>query len=229
MPIAASAEGRAVLAFLPSGHQRAVLADAAELPDGATIEANLRETRDRGYAMFRSEQGGIVVSAPVLDAQEQPIASLGMRTNDPLGPDDAAALCNTARRISQALGSRLLGGGRAGTWHVGIRAIADLVNQHVPGIGMTTEGGGGDRNLDDLERGIANYCLAVSASVDAAFEGRAPFRWPHTRLAVMFSVFPLYLHIVARPGLAVHRCATWSDSGSLRPIAALPRRHCSTG
>lgn len=205
LPLATSAEGRALLAFLPRELQHAALAAAASSPDALAIEPSLREIQARGYAVHPSTTGELVVSAPVLDAQDRPIASLGSWTSHPLGsrpaPDSAAALCRAAQRISQALGSRLLGGGRAGTWHVGIQAIADLINHHVAGIGMTTESGAGDRNLDDLQRGIANYCLAVSASVDAAFEGRAPFRWPHARLAAMFSVFPLYLHIVGRPGL----------------------------
>ena len=209
-----SAEGLALLAFLPDEARNTLLADSIRAEEWAALAPMLQSIRDHGYAVHGAGQAAHIISAPVLDAQDRPIASLGTWTRPAAGhaPANAPALCNAARQVSQALGSRLLGGGRAGTWHVGIRAIADLINDHVAGIGMTAESGAGDRNLDDLQSGIANYCLAVSPSVDAAFEGRPPFRRPHTRLASMFSVFPLYLQIVARAGVQAH---------SLRDLAGL--------
>jgi TRAP transporter TAXI family solute receptor len=210
LPLMTSAEGKAVLAFLGDG-STPNRASSRPARRADTPEPGLSEVRARGYAISRSD-GALVVSAPILDGQERPIASLATRIVNDTDPA-TLQLCEAARAVSQALGSRLLGGGLAGTWHVGIRAIADLVSRHVPGVVMTAESGAGDRNLDNLERGFANYCLAVSASVDAAYEGRPPFTTPHKRLAVMFSVFPLYLHIVLRAGLDVSRL---SDLAGLR-------------
>lgn len=197
-----SAAGLAILAYLPS-------TERAELQTGNThAESATTLVRSRGYAMLPlpPQTPGYMLAAPIFDARERPIGCLGIGISElrpaRLGVDAAAsALADATRRLSRSLGSQLLGGGAAGTWHLGMGVIADLVNERTSDIGLNAAWGAGNRNLDDLERGMAGYCMAASASLDAAYEGRQPFERPHTRLRGMFSLFPLHLHIVARKGV----------------------------
>ena len=199
-----SAAGLAVLAYLPASERADPQRNFEQTESATTL------VRSRGYALvpLPPNTPGYMIAAPIFDARERPIGCLGIGISElrpaRLGVDAAAtALADATRKLSRSLGSQLLGGGAAGTWHLGMGVIADLVNERVSDIGLNAAWGAGNRNLDDLERGMAGYCMAASASLDAAFEGREPFERPHKRLRGMFSLFPLYLHIVARKGLNV--------------------------
>ena len=200
----AGAAGLAILAYLPST-ERAGLGSQKEHVESATTLV-----RTRGYSLVSlpPQTPGHMLAAPIFNAREAPIGCLGIGISDRrparLGMDAAAvSLTDATRRLSRMLGSQLLGGGAAGTWHLGMSVIADLVNERTSDIGLNAAWGAGNRNLDDLESGMAGYCMAASASLDAAFEGRQPFDRPHKTLRGMFSLFPLHLHIVARKGLNV--------------------------
>ena len=201
-----SSAGLAILAHLPEADRRAELARNPS----PVREAQIAETRLRGCAVERpsARASGTVLAAPVFDAHEHPVACIGvvLSEREPSNADlDAAiqVLAGAARELSDALGSRLLGGGAAGTWRLGMGVIAELVNSGGSGLGMEASWGAGDKNLIDLDSGKAGYCMAVAGSLDAAYEGRPPFSRPLERLRGMFSLFPLYLHVVARQGVSV--------------------------
>ena len=88
--------------------------------------------------------------------------------------------------------------GPAGAWHEAASALGTIVQRQVPGVGATAWSAGGEKLLDDVQDGRGGYCLAVAGSLLRAYEGEAPFQKPHDRLRYMVSLFPLYLHIVAR-------------------------------
>ncbi len=201
-PMTEGAAGLAVLAFLPQEQREPFTTGDRQL------EKILAETRSRGCAVVHQSDAapGHVLAAPIFDAQDRPIGCIGMAIGGlrpaTLDVDGAAALlARTTARLSQALGSQLLAGSAAGTWRLGMGVIADLVNDQIPDLQMTASWGAGNRNLDELARGTAGYCMTVAASLDSAFKGRKPFSRPHPELRGMFSLFPLHLHIVARRGL----------------------------
>jgi hypothetical protein len=96
------------------------------------------------------------------------------------------------------IGAQMLGGAGIGTWTLGIDMIARLIQREIPGIGSTIWNAGGDRALQDLQNGRGAYCFAVAGSLRSAYRGEAPFAHPHGQLRAMFSLFPVFLHIVTR-------------------------------
>ena len=61
--------------------------------------------------------------------------------------------------------------------------------------------GGGSRNLEDLERGLASYALTTAGSLYEATQGKGPFGRPIRNLRTVMSLSELHLHIVLRPGV----------------------------
>lgn len=203
-PLTDGAAGIAILAFLNPQQRGEYIKTDHDLDD------QLYETRSRGCAIARQPASapGSMLAAPIFDAHDKPIGCLGMAISElrPSKVDVAAAaalLTRTTHQLSQSLGSQLLGGGATGTWRLGIGVIADLVNDRMPELRMTTSWGAGNRNLADLQHGSAGYCMAVAGSLDTAFQGKRPFTRPHTRLRGMFSLFPLHLHVAARKGIGI--------------------------
>jgi TRAP transporter TAXI family solute receptor len=163
-----------------------------------------------GYAVstLLEWESASMIAAPILDSQNAPIGSLCLvvpahRRTDAGEAAMGAAVAAGARKLSRILGSTLMGGGGAGTWHAGIQVIADIVHRDLPEVALTPLGGAGDAALASVGGGKAAYCLAVEGSLRAAWEGLSPFRRRHVRLRAMFRMAPLLLQIVARPGVAV--------------------------
>ncbi|MDI6894698.1 MAG: IclR family transcriptional regulator [Bacillota bacterium] len=119
MPAHASSLGKAMLAFVPAGKRRAVLAGMQlerctpnTITDPGNLERELELVRRRGYATDREEfsPGVVCVGAPVFNAQGQVVASLSITApvqRVPLGELErryAALLVETCRTISQELG-----------------------------------------------------------------------------------------------------------------------------
>ena len=191
----ASAGGQAILASLSAG---------AATP--------------RGYAVHRPDGPGVplTVAAPVKEASGRVAGTLTLAVSGPVPEEGRLAFLGTsvieeAARLSELLGARILGGGGAGTWHVGLGVIAGILRNSVPGVEYTGWLGAGDRNLGDLESGRGAYCLAVANSLDAAVTGRAPFSRPHGNLRAMFNLFPLYLHVLARAETGIRTVSDLSD------------------
>jgi DNA-binding IclR family transcriptional regulator len=173
-----------------------------------------------GYALHRPETPGqpLTVAAPVLDSNGRVVGTLTLAVSGPVPVPDqldllGSSVVQEAARLSELLGARILGGGGAGTWHVGLGVIAGILRNSVPGVEYTGWLGAGDRNLGDLESGRGAYCLAVADSLEAAVTGRAPFSRAHGNLRAMFNLFPLYLHVLARAETGIR---TFSDLAGQR-------------
>ncbi|MFN3145456.1 MAG: TAXI family TRAP transporter solute-binding subunit [Paracoccaceae bacterium] len=178
---------------------------------GKAILASLSgQTVLGGYIVHYPEAPGdpLTIAAPVVEANGRAVGTLTIAVSGPVPQEDrmellGASVAEQATRLSELLGARILGGGGAGTWHVGLGVIAGILRNSVPGVEYTGWLGAGDRNLGDLESGRGAYCLAVADSLEAAVTGRAPFSRPHGNLRAMFSLFPLYLHVLARTGTGI--------------------------
>lgn len=85
-PLPVGAHGRALLAFLDSDDQRALVERHPAL--GAELEAS----RARGFSLSTDEleRGAAGVAAPILDRAGRPIASVGIVAPSPRMPDPAA-------------------------------------------------------------------------------------------------------------------------------------------
>jgi TRAP transporter TAXI family solute receptor len=202
-PLWATAGGWATLAFLSDAEQKEQLARAKS---EASTALDLTLIRSRGYAILGGEQPGAPVSlaAPVFDSGNAPAASLtvvapAFRLSEHLLHAVGATVAEQARQLSQVLGAQLLGvAAGAGAWHEAANALGVIVQRGVPGVGATAWSAGGEKLLDDVQDGRGGYCLAVAGSLVRAYAGEAPFERAHDRLRYMISLFPLYLHIVAR-------------------------------
>lgn len=118
LPMHASANGKAVLAYSDPTALRQLLAD--ELPpytettitDPAALRADLAATRRRGFAINRGEWRFDVgaVAAPVLGQDDVPIASLSV--NLPIGrltEESEAGFGEAVTAAARDLGARLIG------------------------------------------------------------------------------------------------------------------------
>ena len=215
-PLWETAGGLAVMAFLPKFKQDQILLEAS---DSAQPELRhsimdwLTAARAQGYA----SQIGVhpetptVFAAPVFDSSDEPMGSLAVavpsyRYQSAEGSKLGDAAVTHARNLSRLLGSRLLGGAGAGTWHVGAESIVDLIQANVPGLHLQNPGeGGGDAVIRDLQDRRGAYGLAVAGSLVAAWNGQAPFAKRHDDLRAICSLFTLYLHVVAHPGTSIKK------------------------
>ncbi len=185
---------------------------------GLTILAAQTETvLPGGYAIHRPTAPGmpLTIATAVLEASGRVAGTLSLAISGPVPTEDhlsrlGSSVAEEAAHLSELLGARILGGGGAGTWHVGLGVIAGILRNSVPGVEYTGWLGAGDRNLGDLESGRGAYCLAVADSLEAAVKGRAPFSRPHGNLRAMFSLFPLYLHLLVRTETGVRSFAELS-------------------
>ena len=202
-PLWATAGGWATLAFIPAAdrHEQLALAKGQQI-----AEADLGVIKGRGYAVLGGEQPGapVYVAAPVFDSGNSPVASLtvvapAFRFSEHLLHSVGVTVAEHANQLSRVLGAQLLGvAAGVGAWHEAANALGTIVQRQVPGVGATAWSAGGEKLLDDVQDGRGGYCLAVAGSLVRACAGEPPFRKPHDRLRYMVSLFPLYLHIVAR-------------------------------
>lgn len=196
--LAECAGGLATAAFLPAAEQ-------AKAVKGVPANS-LSEIRMRGFAVRDAGQPGhpVYVAAPVFDSHNVPVASLtivapAFRLSGSLIANVGERVAEQARRLSQILGAQLLGvAAGAGAWRHAAGALGIVLQRRVPGVGATAWSAGGERLLRELQEGRGGYCLAVAGSLVQAYSGEAPFERPHDRLRAMLSLFPIYLHIVAR-------------------------------
>jgi TRAP transporter TAXI family solute receptor len=197
-PLSACAGGWAMAAFLGPAEQAKAVRDVP-----ATV---LSDVRMRGYAIRDADQPGspVFVAAPVFDSQNVPVASLtivgpAFRLSGGLVSNVGERVAEQAKRLSQVLGAQLLGvAAGAGAWRHAAGALGIVLQRRVPGVGATAWSAGGEKLLRDVQDGRGGYCLAVAGSLVQAYSGEAPFEKPYDRLRAMLSLFPIYLHIVAR-------------------------------
>lgn len=118
LPAFCTAGGRAILAWLPAHETAAVLDRTDWTPltprtvcDRGQIEEALRRARNDGYALVEEQVnlGEIALSAPILDGDGRPLASMGLSTSTALWTADAAReklapiVMQTANSISRSL------------------------------------------------------------------------------------------------------------------------------
>jgi TRAP transporter TAXI family solute receptor len=221
-----SAAGLVLMASLASTEQEEVIRPAFRPPysvDRKALLHSLELARARGYAHHfgTHAEDPVTIAAAIFDSGDQPIGSLTLAMpkyrHQPSEDERLGAMvASQARRLSHLLGSRLLGGGGAGSWHVGAEMIADIIREHVPGIHTSSISGGGDLVIRDLQEGRGAYGLAVAGSLSAAWHGDEPFSEPHDRLRAVCSLFPLFLHVVAHPR---HVINSFADLAGLRVSA----------
>ncbi len=116
LPVTAGATGLAILAFLPEGEQRAIL--ARSLPaitprtttDRATLERVIAQVRGQGYALTRGERtpGAVGLGAPIFGPAGRVIGSVGMtQPEQRFRPEDerqqAERVIASARKITEQL------------------------------------------------------------------------------------------------------------------------------
>ena len=200
-----SAGGLAILAFLPEGKRKHALAAAEPARPPAIAPAMLKAARAAGYAILRSseDEAPVTIGAPVTDARAVPVGSLTVAVPPGRYPElglarNGAKLVDSAQRLSRLIGSQMLGSGGVGTWQSGVDSITRLIQREVPGIGSTVWSTGGDGALRDLQKGRGAYCFAIAESLRAAYRGHAPYEVPLDRLRAICSLFPVFLHVVAR-------------------------------
>ncbi|MFT4085253.1 MAG: IclR family transcriptional regulator [Nocardioides sp.] len=112
VPLHATSTGKALLAFLPAGDAGELLGSRLRrytettITDQSDLEADLEETRRRGYGTCRGEfeESAYGVSAPVLDAGGHPIALLSIwGPRERLTPDRFDVLGEIAREAARGL------------------------------------------------------------------------------------------------------------------------------
>jgi DNA-binding IclR family transcriptional regulator len=122
-PVYATSIGKAVLAYLPTGQQEAILASTSlrsltpyTITDPKVFRQELAQTRLRGYAIDNEENeiGARCVSVPIL-RHDVPFAGLSVsgprsRITDDLIPTIAEKLWDASREISRRLGYVAEGG-----------------------------------------------------------------------------------------------------------------------
>jgi DNA-binding IclR family transcriptional regulator len=122
LPLTGSASGRAILAFTPERVRGGLIAASLEPGDNeaeAKLSDRLSQIRKRGYDTTDSTvvPGLSAISAPILDLQNEAVASLtliGGRADVARAGDAAIAqLLQTATRISRRCGSSLTFGATA--------------------------------------------------------------------------------------------------------------------
>jgi DNA-binding IclR family transcriptional regulator len=120
LPVHASALGKAILAYAPSGLVEDLLAEPLPRLTGRTLTERalrdeLEQVRERGYARERDEAvlGEASIAAPIFDHAGHPVGAIGVVGDTerilPRGPAKGvpAAVAEAARAVS-----RELGGGR---------------------------------------------------------------------------------------------------------------------
>ncbi|MDI3470566.1 MAG: hypothetical protein OJF62_002629 [Pseudolabrys sp.] len=205
-PLINTAAGRAITAYLNDEERNTVLGGGKDgRQDKNAVSAELRRIRINGYAVLPSqnEDVPVTIAAPILGADNRPVASLTLVVAPHRCPPKqiaafGSAITRAAGRLSRLIGSQVLGAAGTGTWHQGVNVIANLIHREMPDVGSIVASRGGDGALRDLQAGLGAYCFAVAESLTAAYEGRSPFDRPYNRLRAMFSLFPLYLHVVVK-------------------------------
>jgi DNA-binding IclR family transcriptional regulator len=108
-PLHAGAAGKALLAWLPDADRRRLLSSQPLTPVTSStiseldvLEADLRETRDRGYAVSYGEvvEGAAALAAPIFGVQRAPVGVINIT-----GPNDrfdAGAIRRTANALRAA-------------------------------------------------------------------------------------------------------------------------------
>ena len=201
-----SAIGLAVLAFLDKAGTASAMAShsAKSAQDLLSI---IERVRSQGYATSTDrDSGATILAAPVEGPGHRFVGSLAVVIpRHRLGEANLSVLSGlllaATKRLSNRLGVRILGGSRTGTWHDAMATISALLHRHDPELSLVPALGGGSRNLEDLERGLASYALTTAGSLYEATQGKGPFGRPIRNLRTVMSLSELHLHIVLRPGV----------------------------
>ncbi|MFZ5781674.1 MAG: TAXI family TRAP transporter solute-binding subunit [Pseudomonadota bacterium] len=199
-----SAFGIAILAGLPPGERpTSPVRSDAERPADLVARAE-----QAGFAVIHSMEAGLVtIAAAVRDSSGRPIGSIGMAVPvSRLGVGRESLLGeqvrNAASRLSQRLGTKILGGSSVGSWRDAVTLISEMLSRDAPGLMVTPATGGGGQNLEDLDRGLGSYALTTASSLYDAREGRAPFARRHDGLRAVMNLADIQLFIIARKDVA---------------------------
>jgi len=185
----------------------------------------VKEAKKQGYAMLVTDGRDPLVqlASAIYNATGEPIGALVISVPQhrftritELGL--AAALMSAAGKISERMGSKILGGASTGSWHDGVQVIASLLRESIPTVSTVPSLGGGNQNLLDLQEGRGAYCITTVASTLAAYQGDRPFKRPMPELRNVMGLSNLPLHIIVRNGVQVD---TLTDLLNLRVSAVL--------
>ena len=96
------------------------------------------------------------------------------------------------------------GSSPGGPWYMVMSGVAECINRSFPGSAVTVVPGEGVSNLTRVAERQADMGLSHSAIVAAALKGQEPFKSQLTNVAVVGSLYPSYLQVVAtkKTGLA---------------------------
>jgi len=95
------------------------------------------------------------------------------------------------------------GGSQGGTWFVYGGKIADILNNHVPGIRASGTLGGGTTNVVSVHTG--EYLLALNHAWTArlGYEGKGPFEEKYDKVRYVMSFFPAVNMFIAKKGMDI--------------------------
>ena len=106
--------------------------------------------------------------------------------------------CSCAMIVSAAENLNIASGKAGGTWYPMGGAIADIIQNNVPGYNMSVMQGTGDANIIGVNNKM--YTLGISfsfANADAS-KGKAQFKMSMTNIAGLAALYPAPLQIVVR-------------------------------
>ncbi len=108
-------------------------------------------------------------------------------------------------------------GKAGGTWYPMGGAIADIIQQGVPGVSMAVMQGTGDANIIGVNNGMYTLGISFSFANADAFVGQAQFKQAMKNIAGLAALYPSPLQIVVR-----------ADSG-IKSIADLKGKRIAPG